>query len=111
MDRVENYAKILKDTVLDYYDLYRQMADVKTFQIIDSGLHHYQVVQTGWDTSHRRIYTSLHLSLQNGKVYIHSDPTEEGIAHVLMEKGIPKSDIVLEYQPPSLRHYTPFATA
>jgi hypothetical protein len=111
MDRVERYSNILKEVIGEYYNLYRQMPDAQTVQIIDPLVHHYQIIQTGWDLRHRRIYTSLHFSLQDNKVYVHSDPTEEGIARVLMEKGIPQADIVLEYQPPSLREYTSFAKA
>lgn len=111
MDRVAQYSSLIQQSIQEYYNLYRQMKDAQTFCIVDSASHHYQVVQTGWDAHHRRIYTSLHLSIQNEKVYVHSDPTEEGIANVLIEKGIPQSDIVLEYQAPELRQYTPFAKA
>jgi XisI protein len=49
-------------------------------------------------------------SVQTYHVNIHNDPTEEGIANILVQQGIPPSDIILEYQPPTLRSYTPFAT-
>ncbi|MBW4524294.1 MAG: XisI protein [Phormidium tanganyikae FI6-MK23] len=102
---------MLKKAINHYDELYQRMSDTQTVQLIDDTAHHYQIIQTGWDQHSRRIYTSLHLSIQNGKIYIHSDPTEEGIANVLTEKGIPKSDIVLEYQAPTLRQYTPYAKA
>jgi hypothetical protein len=111
MDRVAQYPQIVQQTIQEFYELYRQMQDSQTFCVVDPASHHYQVIQTGWDARHRRIYTSLHLSIQEGKVYIHSDPTEEGIANVLIERGVSQSDIVLEYQAPELRQYTPFAQA
>lgn len=111
MDRVGEYAEILKKILVHYYQLYQRMKDAQTVQLIDDKAHHYQIIQTGWDQHSRRIYTSLHLSIQNGKIYIHSDPTEEGIANILTEQGIPQSDIVLEYQAPTLRQYTPYAKA
>lgn len=111
MDRVGEYAEILKRVVDRYYDLYRRMSDTQTVRLIDETSHHYQIIQTGWDNHFRRIYTSLHLSIQNGKIYIHSDPTEEGIANVLTVEGVPPSEIVLEYQAPALRQYTPYAKA
>ncbi len=109
MDRVEEYAEILEKVINHYYGLYQRMSDTQTVRLIDNTAHHYQIIQTGWDRLSRRIYTSLHLSIQNGKIYIHSDPTEEGIANVLTERGIPESDIILEYQAPTLRQYTPYA--
>lgn len=111
MDRVGEYAEILKKIINHYYQLYQRMSDAQTVQLVDDTAHHYQIIQTGWDHHSRRIYTSLHLSIQNGKIYIHSDPTEEGIANVLTNEGIPQSDIVLEYQAPTLRQYTPYAKA
>jgi hypothetical protein len=110
MDRVKAYIKIVRQVLQDYYQLYQTIEDAKTVSIIDPSTHHYQILQTGWDSQHRRIYTILHLSIQNEKVYIHNDPTEEGIANILVQQGIPPSDIILEYQPPTLRSYTPFAT-
>lgn len=111
MDRVGKYAEILEQVINHYYDLYQRMSDTQTVRLIDKTAHHYQIIQTGWDNQFRRIYTSLHLSIQNGKIYIHSDPTEEGLANVLTDQGIPPSDIVLEYQAPTLRQYTPYAKA
>jgi XisI protein len=110
MDRVNSYASIVQQVVQEYYDLYKTMEDAETFLLTEPNIHHYQVIQTGWDRHHRRIYTTLHISIQNEKVYIHSDPTEEGIANILIGQGIPSSHIVLEYQSPNLRSYTPFAT-
>lgn len=111
MDRVEQYRGIIKQVLQHYYSLYQRMQDADTALLYDSTSDQYQVIQTGWDAQQRRIYTTLHLSLKNGKVYIHSDPTEEGVANSLIEAGIPKTDIVLEYQAPTLREYSEFAQA
>ncbi|BAS60108.1 fdxN element excision controlling factor protein (plasmid) [Leptolyngbya boryana NIES-2135] len=111
MDRVEQYRNIVKQVLQRYYDLYQRMQDAETALLCDPAADQYQVIQTGWDAQQRRIYTTLHLSLKNGKIYIHSDPTEEGIANVLIEEGIPKADIILEYQAPTLRKYSGFAQA
>ena len=110
MDKVIEYSAILKQVIQEYYALYSKMADAQTILIIEPAAHQYQVIQVGWDLYARRIYTSIHLSIHNNKVYIHSDPTEEGIANVLVSKGIPTSNIVLEYQAPSFRQHTAFAT-
>lgn len=111
MGRVERYRNIVKQVLQDYYTLYQRMQDADTSMLCDPISDQYQVVQTGWDAQQRRIYTTLHLSLKNGKIYIHSDPTEEGLANVLIQKGIPKTDIVLEYQAPTLRKHSEFAQA
>jgi hypothetical protein len=45
----------------------------------------------------------------SNKVWIQNDHTEVGIANELVDRGIPKKDIVLGYQAPYLRHLTDFA--
>lgn len=110
MDRVTQYTNILEQLIQEYCDLYHNIPDAQTIPIIDRTTNQYQLMQIGWDSHHRRIYISFHLSIQNEKIYIHSDPTEEGIANILMKRDIPPSDIVLEYRSPNLREHTPFAT-
>ncbi|MEH1785276.1 element excision factor XisI family protein [Nostoc sp.] len=45
------------------------------------------------------------------EVWIQSDNTENGIANELVQAGIPKEDIVLEFHEPNVRKYTGFAVA
>jgi hypothetical protein len=48
------------------------------------------------------------VALTDGKVWIQEDHTDSDIASLLMEAGIPKSDIVLGFQSPSMRKYSSF---
>jgi hypothetical protein len=50
-----------------------------------------------------------HLDSVAGKIWIQQDGTEVGIANQLVELGVPKSDIVLGFNPPMMREYTEFA--
>jgi hypothetical protein len=52
----------------------------------------------------------LHLSLENGKIWIQQNNTDREIASELMDLGVPASDIVLGFHPPAARHLTGFAT-
>lgn len=51
----------------------------------------------------------IHVDIQAGKIWIQYDGTETGIANELVETGVPKRDIVLAYQSPSMRKLTEFA--
>ena len=74
-------------------------------KIIDDKNGHYILLITGWEKL-TRIYNSLiHIELRDNKIFIQSDFTEEGIASILMEKGIPKEEIVLSYVAPYRRPY------
>jgi hypothetical protein len=44
-----------------------------------------------------------------GKIWVQHDGTEDAIADQLVEKGVPKQEIVLAYHAPNVRKYTDFA--
>ncbi|WP_321164240.1 element excision factor XisI family protein [Chlorogloeopsis fritschii] len=45
----------------------------------------------------------------NDKIWIQRDGIEDGIANELVKAGIPKSQIVLAFQPVDVRKHTAFA--
>jgi hypothetical protein len=53
----------------------------------------------------------LFARIHNGKIWIEEDNTEEGLASLLVEAGVPKEDIVLAFHPPELRDLTEYAVA
>jgi hypothetical protein len=52
-----------------------------------------------------------YLEIRDGKIWILTDNTEEGIATELVREGIPKDRIVLAFYPPSVREIGEFAVA
>lgn len=53
----------------------------------------------------------VHARISGGKVWVEEDWTEGGVADELVRAGVPRSDIVLAFHPPELRHLTDFAVA
>lgn len=53
----------------------------------------------------------IHIDLKNNKVWIQYDGTEVGVANELLERGIPREDIVLAYHSPFMRQYDGFAVS
>ncbi|MHC5829213.1 MAG: element excision factor XisI family protein [Nostoc sp.] len=49
--------------------------------------------------------------MKDDKVWIQNDNTEVGIANELVDRGIPKKDIVLGYKAPYLRGFTDYAVS
>lgn len=49
--------------------------------------------------------------MNDGKIWIQQDFTEEGLANQLVELGVPKTDIVLGFRTPYVREFTGFAVA
>lgn len=86
--------------------------EFETQIIFDTQHDHYQLVHVGWKSNgHRNYGCVLHLDIKDDKIWIQHDGTEEGIANALVERGVPKQDIVLAFHPPSMRKYTEFAVA
>jgi hypothetical protein len=52
-----------------------------------------------------------HLEIRDGKIWVLTDSTEQGIATELVEAGIPKDQIVLGFYPPKVRQRGEFAAA
>lgn len=71
----------------------------------------YILRRIGCSPKQRYHYTDIHLILRNGKIWIEEGMTEEGIANMLQAHGVPHEDIILGFQPPSLRRRTAIALA
>ena len=71
---------------------------------------HFLAFVDGYQGQRRTYGMFLHVDVMpNGKVYIRHDGTEVVIAERLAERGIPKSDIILMFQPPIHREDTAYA--
>jgi XisI protein len=81
--------------------------------VIDHDHRHYQLQRVGWEGMQRIYGCSLHIDIIDGKFWIQRDliDVEGGIAGELMERGVPKEDIVPAFHAPYKRPYTGFAVA
>lgn len=92
--------------------LRRPSDEVDTQILIDRERDHYQLVKVGWRGETEPIFgCTIHVSIRDGKVWIERDHTEYGVAAELMDRGVPKEDIVLAFHAPYKRPYTGFAVA
>ena len=111
METVDGYRRIIRDLLHEYAQQRPSVGDVRVEVIIDAEQDHYELIFAGW-TRHYRVHGSvIHIDIRDGKIWIESDGTEEGIANRLVEAGIPPEQIVLAYKPPSMRPHTGFAVA
>lgn len=114
MDKKIIYAKYIEE-LLHEHAVFNPIGDWKEYEnqvIINKDNTHFQLVRVGWWGSRRTHHCALHLDLKDdGKIWIQEDWTEIGIANQLVEKGVPKSDIVLAFYAPFRREDTGFAVA
>jgi hypothetical protein len=95
----------------EYYNLSSQSSEkkIEACLVFDEQNDHYLWLTLDWEGSKRHKYTQVHIRIKNEKIYIEEDFTEEGIANELTSLGVPKSDIVLAFQPLDVRKFTDFA--
>ena len=113
MDPVSRYRESVKRVLTEWVEYIRR-ADtpgVETDAVFDDERGQYLLVETGWSDRRRVRNEYIHVRIKGGKVWIEEDGTEEGVANELVKAGVPKSDIVLAFQPPELRHLSDFAVA
>ncbi len=110
MDKLNKYRQIIRQTLLPFgNDHYVGSAELKNEVIFDKENDHYLVVTMGWDKETPVRDCIFHIDIINEKIWIQEDNSDSDIASLLIEEGIPKSDIVLGFQSPSMRQFSSYA--
>jgi len=109
MGKVDHYRQLVQELLQAYSEIKASNESVEAEAIFDPMRDRYQVVHVGW-SNHRRVYGCiLHLDIINEKIWIQHDGTEGGIAQALLDRGVPKNDIVIAFHSPFKRQFTEFA--
>lgn len=113
MDKLASYRNILKELLIDFAESMSQspQADIDTELTFDEIRDHYMLLRLGWSAQGRVFVPTLYARLNDGKIWIENDWTDEGLATRLLAKGVPARDIVLAFHPPDIRPHTEFAVA
>jgi XisI protein len=111
MDTLNNYREIIEQ-LLTKISGYSRSSDTCEYRtLFDRKSDSYLFLRIGWEKNQRIHHAIIHLEIINGKVWIQENNTDLPIADDLEEAGIPKTDIVLGFQHPSVRQYTDYAAA
>ncbi len=111
MDIVEHYRTLLESILTSLAKIPYAHGDIELQTVFDRERDHYILMLVGRDGI-RRVHGSLvHVDIRGGKLWIQRDGTEHGVAHELLEAGVPKDHIVLAFRSPELRKATDFAIA
>ncbi len=86
-------------------------SNVRNEVIADTKSNNFQLLHVGWKGAHYQFFISFHFSIINEKIWLQWNRTEHEVVNYLMEKGVPKEDIVLGLKPPYVRKHTGFAVA
>jgi hypothetical protein len=111
MDKLLKYQEAIIALLQEYADYYNGGNDVKHYVIKDKENHHYQLIAMGFRNGVFIHSCVFHFDIIKDKVWLQVNETANLIADELIEKGVPKKDIVLGFHEPHLRQYTGFAVA
>ncbi|WP_330203795.1 XisI protein [Cyanobacterium sp. Dongsha4] len=113
MGKIIKYRELIKNILTEYDQLVYKSPDYQseTSPVFDENHDHYLWLTVDWKEDKRPKSTHIHIRIKNEKIYIEEDWTEADIANELLEKGVPKEDIVLAFHDPETRKLTDFAVA
>ena len=109
MARVNLYQQIVKEVLSSYRGDASFFSGVEDQLIFDTEHDHYQLAKVGWSGQKRFFGSVIHMDIKEGKIWIQHDGTEHGVANDLLERGVPKEDIVLAFHHPFQRELGGFA--
>ncbi|MEH2322379.1 MAG: XisI protein [Nostoc sp.] len=109
MDKIKHYRQLIKKILTEHAQIINNTDTVNSQLIIDSENDHYQLAYVGWQGDKRVFGPVRHFDIQNGKIWIQYNGTEESVAERLVELGVPPSDIVIGFHSPFKRQFTSYA--
>jgi XisI protein len=109
MDKLELYRSIVTEILTKYSQYKPSYGQVEIEQIFDRDRDRYQLLAIGWNQQQRIYGATIHLDIQDEKIWIQQNTTEFDLASDLVEKGVPKQDIVIGFHTPKMRQLTGFA--
>ena len=109
MDKLELYRSIVTEILIKYSHYKPSYGQVEIEQIFDRDRDRYQLLAIGWNQQKRIYGTTIHLDIQDGKIWIQQNTTEFDLASDLVEMGVPKQEIVIGFHTPKMRQLAGFA--
>ncbi|MFK7948547.1 MAG: element excision factor XisI family protein, partial [Saprospiraceae bacterium] len=85
---------------------------MRTQYLFDDVHGQYMLYKYGWGNQGRIYGNVAHFEIaEDGKIWVHHDGTSLELVQQLLDKGIPKSEIVIAYQPDYVREELGFAVS
>jgi hypothetical protein len=106
MDKVKKYQDSIIALLNDYVEFLSGANEpLKPQAFTDKEHNHFQLLRIGWDDKrYQPVFDVLfHFDIIDGKIWLQFNNTEFMVVDELIELGVPKSDIVLGFNPPNVR--------
>lgn len=109
MDKVEQYRQFVQQILTEHAEVSNPTDTVKAELIFDTERDHYQLSYVGWQGDKRVFGPVLHFDIEDGKIWIQYNGTEDSVAERLVEMGVPATDIVIGFHSAFKRQFTCYA--
>lgn len=108
MDKIEKYKKIVVGIIKEVAEMTPSDNESETQVIMDMERGHFILFSLGWYNNTREYLPFVHIDVKpDGKIWIQHDGTDLVLAQWLIDKGVPKKDIVLAFHAPARRELIP----
>ena len=105
------YSQYIEEIINWRAEIGYSHGDLETKPVFDREHNRYLLMVHGYEGKKRIHFALIDVEIKNEKFWIHYDGLENGVAAYLLEKSVPKSDIVLAFYSPEKRRLTEFAAA
>ncbi len=111
MDKLTTYRQIVQNLITEYASYKSQNPDIEQELICDPNRDRYLLLNLGWENNHRVYNCFIHIEIRNEKIWLQRNMTDVDLAEELVERGVPKTDIVLGFHSPFKRQFTEYAVS
>jgi len=111
VETVDRLREAIQAVFIEWEELPRIPSHWKIVSVQDRMHDRYTLQHVDFAKNRYDINLLAYLEIRDGKIWILTDNTEEGIATDLVRVGIPKQQIVLGFYSPALREVGEFAVA
>lgn len=111
MDQLETYRSSIKQILTEHAENSTFEDGVKPVLVFDDEHGHYQLIYIGWRGDQRVFGPVMHFDIEDGKIWVQYNGTEDAVAERLVAMGIPAADIVLGFHSSFKRQFTPYAVS
>ncbi len=111
MAAVDIYRKIIVTLLNNMAESISVNSGIDKVVIADHASDNYMLLFVGWDHGYREMNIGVYFRIRDGKIWLEANYGPDEVAEDLVAAGVPRTDIVLGFQPDFLRPLTNYAAA
>jgi hypothetical protein len=111
MVELKEYRQVIQDLLTEIrgYTDPSNPNGIEEQVVFDTEHDRYLLIDVGWNQKEYVYGTLVHIDIKNGKVWIQQNNTEINLAERLVERGVPKENIVIGLHSPFMRQFSGYA--